>query len=148
MSNLNLWSVTMIVLIAVFVLTGMANIGADVKKNDNINQKSIEIINSVTAYSNLEFSEDKFEQQETALNGTSIEGVDPFEKQYLEEKIEGEKNVNIYKTVINLPRMLYLSLGVPDTWLEDYEWIINVIVGLIVIVVGYVLFFGGGKIND
>lgn len=147
MSNLNLFSVTMVVLIAIFVITGMAKVGSIVSGNDNLNDKSIEIIDSVTSYSNLEFDESKFEQQEATLNGTSIEGVDAFEKQYLEEKIEGEKNTNIYKTIIKLPRMLYLSLGLPDEWVEDYEWIINTIVGLIVIVVGYVLFFGRGKID-
>jgi len=144
----NFYSITILTLLIVTIFTGYNMVGNYIYDNNNLDDKSLEIINNTRTNLEQDFNSAKFKQDELAISeNTSFDNVDAFSREYLEEQSEAQTNTNIYKNFKNIPTLIKESIGIPDNVINPFWSIVTIIVSIILIVVGFRLFFGGGKMT-
>jgi len=144
----NFYTVTVLTLLIVVIFTGFNVIGTYIYDNDNLNDESRDIINKTSSNLGSDFKPEDFEEGQIAISeNTSFEGTDPFAREFLEEQSEAETKTGIYKNLANVPTLIKESIGLPDNIIKPFWTYIMTFVSIVLIVVGFVLFFGRGKIN-
>jgi len=144
----NFYSITILTLLIVGIFTGFNVIGGLIYDNDNLNDESRSIINKTSSNLDTDFEARDFEEGQIAISqNTSFEGTDAFAREFLEEQSEAETKTGIYENLVNVPTLIKESIGLPDYIIKPFWWIVTTFVSVVLIVVGFVLFFGRGKIN-
>jgi len=144
----NFYSITILTLLIVTIFTGYNMVGNYIYDNENINEESRIIINNTNTNLNNGFNDAKFQAESLEISeNTNFDNVDPYSREYLEEKSESQSYTGIYKNFRNIPTLIKESLGIPDNIINPFWSIITILVSIILIVIGYRLFFGGGKMT-
>lgn len=134
----NLGTTAIIVFLFSLLIGGLYFAADDISNNnDKLDLKSEQVITSIGVEYNTKLKDTSFETEETEFNDSTFDGVDPFSRQYLEDKSEIDQKQSLVRTVLLYPSFLISIFGVEDM----------IILGLFSsLVYGLILFFIGLQI--
>jgi len=146
----SLYSIFVVLMIAITIMWTMSNIGTEVVNNSNLDSESVTLIVSVSNELNDNFNPNSsFDAATSRLAGNgSFDDEDVFAREFLEGKSEGETQKQRIVSISKLPDLMILSLGVPEEDLNIYKVIIVLFISVILAFAAYRAIFGGGKVTD
>lgn len=134
----NLGTTAIIVFLFTLLIGGLYFVTGDITdNNDKLDLKSEQVINSIGVEYNTKLNDTSFETEDSEFDDSTFDGVDPFSRQYLEDKSEIDQKQSLVRTILLYPSFLIRIFGVEDM----------VILGLFSsLVYGLILFFIGLQI--
>lgn len=146
----NLLTIFYTVMFVVVILTGVSYVGSEsITNNPNLDSKSLEIINQTNAELVAKYDKDEFliEDNNVTAN-SSFADVDPFARQYLEDKSEIEQKQTTLQKALGMPDLILISLGIEQN--ELLLIIKGFIVALISFIIGLAIYIAirTGEVKD
>jgi hypothetical protein len=109
---------TVLFIIVVFT-TSFNVIGGEIQqRNPNLDNSSYDVLSNLSygatnTYNNNSFSLTGSSLQVNLTSNGSNEGIDPYIRQYVEDKQTGDQNKGVIARIINIPKFIYLLIGIP-----------------------------------
>jgi len=130
----NILTTSFIILILVVLFTGLYYSTIDIdNNNDKLDSDSEDIIDYLGVYYN-NISDTSFISTSGQYNDSSFDDVDPYIRQYLEDKTEIQEKQSILNKVISYPSIILRVFGVSDsTILIAFN---SLIYGFITLIIG------------
>lgn len=132
-----------ILFIAIFFLTAFNFLGEEVQtKNTNLDTKSLNILTTLDYGTSNTYNNGSLvgTPSQFGTNGTNVSyvNVDPYSRQYLEDKGESIENEGIVSKLVNLPSFLFLLIGIPLT--EEAIILLNIVGLFIALLIGFAIY--------
>lgn len=124
-----------ILFIAIIFITAFNFMGEEVyDRNPNLDTKSLEIINTLDYGATNTYNNNSLIASQSALSqNSSFVNVDPYSRQYLEDKGESTENEGIISKLVNLPIFLYRLIGI------EIPTFILTLIGIVGVYIGYLI---------
>jgi hypothetical protein len=111
----NILTTSFIILILVVLFTGLYYSTIDIdNNNDKLDSDSEDIIDYLGVYYN-NISDTSFISTSGQYNDSSFDDVDPYIRQYLEDKTEIQQKQSILNKVVSYPSIILRVFGVSDS---------------------------------
>ena len=132
----NLGTTFFVIFLITIFFTGLYLVNIEISaKNDKLDIKSEELIESLGSKYENNISDITFSEQESAVvNDSTFEGVDAYSRQYLEDKSEINQKKSLLNKIFLFPSILLMIFGVEDMTL--FIAFSSLVYGLITIYIG------------
>lgn len=112
---MNIGNVIFIVFLSVAIFSIIAVIGTEAQNNPNLDLESTEMIIKFNYEVNNTYSLNELSVEENNITANStFDGVDPFARQYLEDKSEIQQKKGVVDKALSLPTLIVSSFGVDN----------------------------------
>jgi len=129
------------------VFAGLNEIGQEVQFNTNLDNDSQQLIVDIKGEVDGNWNSNILAEDSSSLN-TSTEGQDPFAKEYLDRQSSSNKKTSMVQNIKNIPDTIILSIGFDNADFDAYITVIAAVIGIIILVVIFAMFFGGDKLDN
>ncbi|MDH4127272.1 MAG: hypothetical protein OEV44_00850 [Spirochaetota bacterium] len=131
----NIGTFAVVLLLISITIFGLYQISTDVEDNSNLDLQSENLILDINYQRNNNYLEDDFQVTTKPITvNTTFEGVDPYSRQYLEDKSEVLTKKTVIQKIVTAPDLLIKLLGIEEAAL---------IISLRILIDGIILFFLG-----
>jgi len=139
-----------VTLLITTVFIAAINIGESSLNNQILDDDSRTLIQDIATKQSEDFSEDQFMEGEDTLaeEDSSFDSEDAFSREFLEGRSEAQQKTNLVERIIGIPSLILLSVGLPESFIRPFFWIVTTLVSIFVSFATYRAFFGGGRITE
>ena len=113
----NIGSTATILFIVVAFLVGLNLIGGDLSSNTNLDANSVRLLSNISSEYNSNYAYDSIYSTATdnLTSNSTFDSVDPFSRQYLEDKSDIQQKQNTLNKILNVPSLFLLMLGIENS---------------------------------
>ena len=143
-------TIIIVTLLVITVFIATINIGEHSLDNSLLTDDSRTLIEDIATTQDQEFNNEQFEEGDSTLaeDDSTFDSEDTFSREFLEARSEGQKKTNLAERLLKLPDLIFISIGVPDSAVSSFKWVVSALLGIFVSFAGYRAFFGPGRITQ
>jgi len=138
--------------IATFIIlfVGIINIvSSEIITNDNLDNESVVYITSLNEQLANNYEISKIEEGSSNISeNASFEGVDSYSLEYLESKSEYQQKIKTLDVIKSTPDTFLLMFDLDKEQVEFFYNLIGKIILFVIGIIGFVMLFGSGKVDD
>lgn len=150
MSNIKAFPLIITLFLIVIIFTGLNLVGDEITENSNIDDKSILLIASLNDEFDANFNgSDLVLGQGNLTNENNPDDPTAFALEFLASQEEKGQFEGFFNKVTSIPSLLILGINddIPSKDLNVFLIIINALLIILVVAVGFVMVFGDGRIT-
>lgn len=147
MSSVKFFPIMVVVFIVIVIFSGLNLVGQEISGNSNLDDASVTLITNLGNDIDTNYGDLTLTTSNLTNGSIGNEGQDPFALQFLETKQQANQFLDIVNSVITLPDLFLLGIGIDEENILVYKLLLGAFIIMLIAVATFVAFFGEGRIT-